>query len=79
MKKVFVVCLVVASLLSLAVSGVFAQDKPGKDLIIYAQMGGTSGDPSTLPRENGAKAAEAAGKGRGRYKRSEEKKAALAG
>ncbi|MCP4406083.1 MAG: substrate-binding domain-containing protein [bacterium] len=60
MKKVFVVCLVVASLLSLAVSGVFAQDKPGKDLIIYAQMGGTSGDPSTLPRENGAKAAEAA-------------------
>lgn len=59
MKKIFVVCLVVVAMLSLAVSGVFAQDKPGKGLLIYAQMGGTSGDPSVLPRENGAKAAEA--------------------
>jgi simple sugar transport system substrate-binding protein len=59
MKKGFVVCLVVVAMLSLFVSGVFAQDKPGKDLIIYAQMGGNSGDPSTLPRENGAKTAEA--------------------
>jgi simple sugar transport system substrate-binding protein len=59
MKKIFIVCLVVAAMLSLFMSGVFAQDKPGKDLVIYAQMGGQSGDPSTLPRENGAKTAEA--------------------
>ena len=58
-RKMFFACFVIAALLSLAVSGVFAQDKPAKDLIIYAQMGGNSGDPSTLPRENGARAAEA--------------------
>ena len=57
MKKILVACLVI--LLVLSVSSVFAQDKPAKGLVIYAQMGGQSGDPSTLPRENGAKMAEA--------------------
>lgn len=60
-KKIFLVWLIVVVALSFLALNVFAQKtpkKPGEGLVIYAQMGGTSGDPSTLPRENGARAAE---------------------
>ena len=59
-KKLFLLCLVLSAAVSYLALPVFAQKapkKPGEKLIIYAQMGGTSGDPSTLPRENGAKLA----------------------
>ncbi|MBD3306213.1 substrate-binding domain-containing protein [candidate division KSB3 bacterium] len=58
MKKACLIAMVTMMVFGLTVSGSFAQEKPGEGLVIYAQMGGNSGDPSTLPRENGAQAAE---------------------
>ena len=43
-------------LLSVTMSGLGAE-KLGEGITIYMQMGGTEGDPSTLARTNGAKAA----------------------
>jgi len=43
-------------LLSITMSG-FGAEKLGEGITIYMQMGGTEGDPSTLARTNGAKAA----------------------
>jgi simple sugar transport system substrate-binding protein len=37
-----------------------AEDGGGEELVVYMQMGGNQGDPSTLARTNGAKAAAAA-------------------
>jgi simple sugar transport system substrate-binding protein len=61
----FAKCLIVIAVLGiLVVSGVSAAGQKeaagGKQITIYMQMGGTQGDPSTLARTNGAKAAAAA-------------------
>jgi len=59
-KSLSIVCFVVlaAFVVTLAASAppVAAQTAP-KQLVIYMQMGGTQGDPSTLARTNGAQAA----------------------
>jgi simple sugar transport system substrate-binding protein len=57
-KRICIVLMVFAVLFSFLALDVFAQaQKPAKGIVIFAQMGGTSGDPSTLPREIGAKMA----------------------
>jgi simple sugar transport system substrate-binding protein len=57
-KRILIAIAAAAALLCLASAGLFAQArKPAEGIVIYAQMGGTSGDPSTLPREIGAKMA----------------------
>ena len=59
--KVMVVWTVMGALLLGAGLTAFAakEDLLGSGVIIYMQMGGTAGDPSTLPRTNGARAAAA--------------------
>ena len=57
-RKILMVTLAVLAILCFAAASLFAQaKKPAEGIVIYAQMGGTSGDPSTLPRELGAKMA----------------------
>jgi simple sugar transport system substrate-binding protein len=56
-KKYFLIFIAVVLVIGFTAFDLFAQKKPGEGILIYAQMGGTSGDPSTLPRENGARAA----------------------
>ncbi len=59
--KVMIVFTVMGALLLGAGLTAFAakEDLLGSGVIIYMQMGGTAGDPSTLPRTNGARAAAA--------------------
>jgi simple sugar transport system substrate-binding protein len=61
MKRFFSL-LTVMMILTLVLSAFapFAPAKADKQLVVYMQMGGNQGDPSTLARTNGAKAAAAA-------------------
>ncbi len=62
--SLFAVLLIAAIILSAcgapATKAPAAQAPSGKQLVVYMQMGGNQGDPSTLARTNGAKAAAAA-------------------
>ncbi|MBN1285393.1 MAG: substrate-binding domain-containing protein [Anaerolineae bacterium] len=60
MKRLFnILAIVMAITLVLLVAQPLAAQE-GEEIVVYMQMGGTEGDPSTLPRTNGAKAAAAA-------------------
>jgi simple sugar transport system substrate-binding protein len=52
--RLLIISLIVALALSVVQMGVVAQDD---EVVIYMQMGGTQGDPTTLARTNGARAA----------------------
>jgi simple sugar transport system substrate-binding protein len=52
--RLLIISLIVALALSVVQLGVVAQDD---EIVIYMQMGGTQGDPTTLARTNGARAA----------------------
>ncbi len=52
--KLFALLMIVALFASLSVQLTVAQDE---EIVVYMQMGGTEGDPSTLARTNGARAA----------------------
>ena len=56
--KVMIVSTITGALL-LGLGLTASAEKLGEGITIYMQMGGTEGDPSTLPRTNGARAAAA--------------------
>jgi simple sugar transport system substrate-binding protein len=57
---VLLTAVMIVSACSPAKSSTAAQPAGGKQLVVYMQMGGNQGDPSTLARTNGARAAAAA-------------------
>lgn len=66
MRKRFLTLIIICTLLFGMVFNVFAAgtrestgEQPAPDITVYMQMGGNEGDPSTLARTNGAKAAAA--------------------
>ena len=60
LKVMIVSTIVCAMLLGVTIfAGGAKEDLLGSGITIYMQMGGTEGDPSTLPRTNGARAAAA--------------------
>jgi len=64
MKKfliILIMSLIMCGLLastSLIVSAAGDEELLGSGMVVYMQMGGTEGDPSTLARTNGARAAD---------------------
>jgi simple sugar transport system substrate-binding protein len=59
MKRFLIIITLSLMVCGLLASAVAAEELLGSGMVVYMQMGGTEGDPSTLARTNGARAAAA--------------------